>query len=296
MRSSTLDVGACCLLLATLSGSGCDAQRAENTDDAEAAVVPVPTQFDAQMSGAIQGQVQWTGELPTAPTLEGYSNPVIENGPRSKILSPNPNLPRIDASSGGVGSAVVFLRGVDPKSAKNWDHGPVRVTQRGYRLRICEGDRESPYGFVRVGDKVTMDSDDACFHSLHASGAAFFGLTFPEPHQPLTRKLKQRGIVELTSGAGYYWMRAYLFVADVPYLTATDARGKFVLDQVPAGEYDLVSWLPNWREEHHERDPETSLITRFFFRRPLQISRRVKIQPQSLAEQRFEVSADMFDH
>ena len=67
-------------------------------------------------------------------------------------------------------------------------------------------------------------SREPVFHSVHADGAAFFTLAFPDPHDPLTRQLTEKGIVELTSATGRFAMRAYLFVDEHPYYTQTSGQ------------------------------------------------------------------------
>ena len=131
----------------------------------------------------------------------------------------NPNKPRVDPHTRGVGNAVVFLRGVDPQRARPWDHPPVCVEQADYRIEIRQGQAHSAYGFVRRGERVEMVSTQEAFHSLHAGGAAFFTLAFPDPNEPCSRHLNEKGVAELTSAAGYFWMRGYLFVDDHPYYT-----------------------------------------------------------------------------
>ena len=59
-----------------------------------------------------------------------------------------------------------------------------------------------------------MASAEANFHILRGRGAPYFSLAFPEAHKPLTRTFDQPGRVELSSGAGYYWANANLFVDD----------------------------------------------------------------------------------
>src|SRR5262249_59710045 len=102
-------------------------------------------------------------------------------------------------------------------------------------------------GFVRRGDAVTLVSRQALFHTLRARGAAFWTLTFPDPDRPLVRHFDRPGLVELSSAAGYYWMHAYLWVSDHPYLTLTDAAGRWELAGVPPGDYELAVWLPPWQ-------------------------------------------------
>jgi hypothetical protein len=178
----------------------------------------------------------------------------------------------------------VFLEGIDLKKSKSWDHPPVRVEQRGQHLRVHQGAVVSRIGFVYRGDPVEMVSKDRRFHSLHADGAAFFTLTFPDPNRPRVRRFSETGLVELTSAAGYFWMRAYLFVADHPYYTRTDARGHFTLPDVPPGRYCLVAWLPNWHMDHHERDSETGSIVRWYFTAPVRWSQPVVVKPGRTAQ------------
>lgn len=247
--------------------------------------------FDPASAGTITGRVLWAGELPSVPPL--VERPALvgtQPGPE-KTTRPNPNAPTIDARTHGVKDAVVFLRGVDPRRARPWDHPPVRVVQRGQQFHVLQGDGDSGRGFVRRGDAVEMVSADSVFHSLHAGGAAFFTLAFPDADRPRTRRLPERGVVELTSAAGYFWMRGYLFVDDHPYYARTDAEGRFTLAGVPLGRCEVVCWRPDWREQRHERDPETNLVIRLFFRPPLESVRAVDLGPREAREVGFELSA-----
>jgi hypothetical protein len=139
-----------------------------------------------------------------------------------------------------------------------------------------------------------MVSTEADCHSLHADGAAFFTLPFPDPNRPLERKLDRPGTVEVSSNAGFFWMRAYLFVSDHPYFTRTDAQGRFEISAVPAGDYEVVCWMPNWHEAGHDRDPETSFISRLRFAKPAEHARPVKLEPREMRDVRIEMSAEDF--
>jgi hypothetical protein len=212
-----------------------------------------------------------------------------------RLIRENPNAPAIDPPNRGVAGAVVFLRGVPADRARPWDHAAVRVEQRDRRLHILQGEAASRVGFVRTGDEVEMVSRDPLFHALHAGGVAFFSLTFPDPDQPRSRRLTSRGLVELTSAAGYYWMRGYLFVDDHPYYTRTDAQGRFRLDRVPPGRYELVCWHPSWLEARHDRDPETSLVIRVAFRPPVERRQQVEVPRQGNVAADFSLSTGDFE-
>jgi hypothetical protein len=252
------------------------------------------SRFQAGSAGTIHGQVAWVGNMPAVPPFEGWGPPLADNAPCEHYLQPNPNAPAINPATRGVANAVVFLRGVDPAAGKVWNLDPVRLEQRGRQCHVLQGTTDSHYGFVQRGDAVQMVSRDPAFHSLHAGGAAFFTLAFPDPDQARTRVLDRTGIVEMTSAAGYYWMRAYLFVDEHPYYTRTDAQGRFHLDQVPPGAYDLVCWLPNWTKARHEREPESGLVIRYFFNRPAELTQPVHLEPKREVEVQFTPSEAIF--
>ena len=263
--------------LALLLLAGCESEPPFNVS-----VDPIPpvgaTAFDPARCGRIEGRVTWPGPLPKVDNfIFGMPKP---DGSAVIRMMPNPNRPRIDDTSKAIAGAVVFLRGVNPAAAKPWDHPPARVELRDYQIVIAQG--EGPprrCGFVRRGDAVTIQSAEPIYHAIRARGAAYFSLTFPEPNQPLSRKLDRPGRVELTSAAGHYWASADLFVDDHPYYTVTDADGRFRLTDVPAGDVELVVWLPGWRADRQERDPESGLIYRQTYSPPIERTRKLTVTP-----------------
>ncbi len=250
--------------------------------------------FDAHSTGTITGQVTWIGEAPNVEPLVAPVSPQMEQSGGEWLKWPNPNAPVVERKSKGVGNAVVFLHGVDPQKAKPGNHAPVCVEQRDYQLHVVQGGADSQVGFVRRGDAVELVSRQDAFHSLRAGGAAFFTLAFPDRDEPLARKLDQTGVVELSSAAGYFWMRAYLFVDEHPYYCRTDAAGRFKLDQVPFGKYQIVCWLPNWHKHGHDRDPETTRFSRWYFAAPLEVSKSVSVKSGLTTEVNFSVSSESF--
>ena len=273
---------------------GCSENLSEPLAQSAATPVAIGGNFDAQAAGIIRGKVLWTGAVPAVAPYEVRSWVMDGQQAPARPLQPNPQVPIIDRASGGVVGAVVFLRNVDPQISRPWNHAPVVVEHRDRLLHVVQGGQRTRVGFVRRGDSVTMVSRETAFNALHAGGATFFTLTFPEPDQPLSRPLCDKGWVELSSSAGWYWMRAHLFVAEHPYYTLTDGHGNFELSQVPPGHYQLVCWMPNWHEAAQTRDPESALVTRVTFHRPMELQQEVVVNGNGLAEVDFTVCAELF--
>jgi hypothetical protein len=265
--------------LGWLNMGGCDNTRPAASEDASHRPPTASSRFDPSTAETVRGQVTWEGTLPVVAGLRVRVNQPPGGLPQPKLIRDNPYRPVIDPGSRGIAHAVVYLRGIDPRVGKPWDRAPVIVEMHDRGFRIRQGGADAPVGFVRRGDLVTIVSRDAFFYSLHAGGAAFFTLAFPDPDQPLQRPLPEAGLVEITSDSGYYWSRANLFVDNHPYYTRTDAHGHFTLERVPPGRYELICWLPDWHIARHERDPESGQVTRLFFHPPVQRVMPITIDP-----------------
>jgi hypothetical protein len=292
-RLSFLLLATCCATLAAFSLLGCENSPHPLTDDFQ----PDPSYgslFDSTQAGTIEGLVTWKGPLPTMPAFRAPVSPRTEQVNRDLFDWPNPHVPRIESHTGAVQDAVVFLKDVNPCKAKPWDLDSAVIEMQDYQFRIHQGGQVKQTGFVRLGDEVEFVSRQEAFHSVHAEGAAFFSLPLPDPGISSKRRLTKPGLVELTSAAGYFWMRGFLFVADHPYFARTDSHGRFRLTSVPPGTYEMICWMPNWHEDRHDRDPETCCWTRLFFRPTLCLRQSVVVKPTKTLQVSFEISADMF--
>jgi hypothetical protein len=275
-------------LLLLLALGGC----AEEGAQPEAILPAPPAQdgpaFDAANTGVIEGQVVWEGPVPKPAPFVVFATP-DNPPPDGKLLTyqANPFRPLVGPVHRGVEDVVVYLRRIDPGLDRRWPHDPVHIEQRERKLLVVQGSQTSRVGFVRRGDSIAAVNCDGEFHALRARGAAFFTLPFVDRDRPTARRLEQAGIVELSSGAGYFWMQAHLFVVEHPYYTRTDREGRFRLEQVPAGNYEAVCWMPSWIVARKERDPESGLIARAVFAPPVEQVAPVLVQPGAMSSVRF---------
>jgi hypothetical protein len=258
-------------LVALLATGGCSDDGLPPASP-ELAPAAIGAAFDPADTGTIEGRVVWDGPVPDVPPIVAISSPDGNLPPDGKLLcrEPNPFAPRIDSESHGVEGAIVFLREVDPRRARTWHHGSVRVEASQREFRVLQDGAASRAGFVRRGDVIEAVNRDPKYHSLRARGAAFFNLPLVDADKVITRKLDKLGVVVISSGAGYPWMHAHLFVVDHPYYTRTDKQGRFRFEQVPKGTDAVVCWMPSWVIERSERDPESFQLARLTFAAPVE--------------------------
>ena len=291
---SKIFVGVLFSLLCAAAFTGCEANRPPSKPSA-ASSSEAPSAYNPAAVGDVVGRVEWTGALPDVAPFQAPVTPLAEQTRGPKRDWPNPNAPLVDLKSHGVGNAVVFLRGVDPRRARPWNLDPVRVELRDYQMHVCQGSDDGHYGFVHRGDRVELESKQNILQTLQARGADYFALTMPEQGTTRGRFLDHNGVVELSSNAGQFWMRAYLFVDDHPYYARTASDGRFTLPQAPPGDYDLVCWMPDWRKADDELDADTRLVVRWTYRPPLQTARRIHIQSGATTTADFTASLEQIN-
>ncbi|MCI0377411.1 MAG: hypothetical protein L0215_07385 [Gemmataceae bacterium] len=239
------------------------------------AVAELGAPFDEKNTRTIQGSVTWQGPLPKVSPLKVFGVVGIQSDAFGEW--PNPRAPRIGHDDRGVADSIVFLRKVDLARSRPWNHGPITVELHDRQLRILQDGQSVHAGFARRGDSVALVSRDEDCHVLHGRGAAFFALPFADVDRPTRYALKQDGVVELSNGIGFFWMSGFLFVAEHPYYARTGVDGRFSLEKVAAGEYELVCWHANWHVAHVRREQDTGIVNQLQYRPPVEQTRSIVV-------------------
>lgn len=95
-----------------------------------------------------------------------------------------------------------------------------------------------------VGQQLEMHNSDPFLHDAHAllpNGETLFNVALPKGktvHKPIAYP----GLVAINCNVRHTWMHAYLFAADHPYVTVTDATGGFRIADIPPGTYPVKLW------------------------------------------------------
>jgi hypothetical protein len=273
---------ACLLLLA-----GCQPPPAARK---ETPPMPLGERFDAKATGTIRGQVVWSGAIPKVDAIK-----LLVSAPGLENEYPNPNAPTIDLKTQAMADVLMFLRKVEVARSRPWSHDPVEVAFDDARLQIHQGQRKTRLGIVRRGDEIACVAREKRNHTLEARGASVFSLPLVVPDKITRRKLEQPGILELSSGSALYWLRGHLWIGEHTYAVVTNAAGEFELAQVPAGTYELVSWMPSWHIKRRERGPEFGEIERLIFVTGVEQSAEITVVAGEAAKTVFRWDAARFN-
>ncbi len=135
----------------------------------------------------------------------------------------------------GIRWAVVSLQAPPPGARWEPSSKPVQVDQQAcvYVPRVV---------VVPVGGTVEFLNSDRLLHNPHSVSTEnpTFNRTQPKG-RTIPVLFKKPEIVRIDCDL-HTWMRAWVVVADHPFVAVTGANGEFVLENVPPGKYALKVW------------------------------------------------------
>ncbi|MFZ6758431.1 methylamine utilization protein [Undibacterium sp. Ji50W] len=144
-----------------------------------------------------------------------------------------------DKNAQSVANAVLFATPLDtPMPAKKAGDTSI-VAQENYAF--------SPYlTVVRNGSLIRFPNKDNHEHHLKSfSPAKTFELRVnSKKEEPAPILFDKTGEVALVCHF-HDWMRGFIYVVDTPYFAKTDASGSAVINNLPAGKYEVKAWAPN---------------------------------------------------
>ena len=136
----------------------------------------------------------------------------------------------VDAQ-GRLANAVVILTGVKRAAARE---GLVTNDKCRFAPRVQ---------IVAPKANVKTTSKDAVLHTTNAqleNGRSLFNVALPMPGITITRAIAGAGNVRLSCNT-HPWMRGWIVVTDEAAATS-GADGRFTIDNVPPGTYELRVW------------------------------------------------------
>ena len=178
--------------------------------------------------GAIAGRVRVTGEIPVLPP-----QPVFKHQETCGESIPDQRL--LTGSDGALRNVVVHL--VDVKAGK------AVSRERPVTLDNVKCAFVPHVLSAAVGQTIEIHNSDPFLHDAQAwlGPKTLFNVAVPA-NRTVRRPLAYAGLVHINCNVRHTWMHAYLFIADHPYHTVTDADGRFQISDLPAGKYTLSFW------------------------------------------------------
>ena len=147
--------------------------------------------------------------------------------------------PRRGAKTNGVGNAIAWLVGVESGPR---DESLKRVNIRLEKCQLQPRVQRVPQGATIIANNRDASPSDLRFVDVgQASPRSVLHFTEPGQVVPSADVLTKAGLVQVLD-ARHPWLRAFIAIAPNPYVAVTSADGKFVWENVPAGNYQLVVW------------------------------------------------------
>ena len=182
---------------------------------------------------------------PTAYGESGVAGTVTFDGqvpPRRQVGSSPTCGPVFDESvvvgpAGGLANVLVYLDG--PPASSGVGTEPAVLDQEGCQFtpRVVA---------VQVGQPLRISNGDPMKHNVHYRPDANpdVNVAFADAGTPAATEVFAAAEPEPVRAACdiHPWMAAFIGVFDHPFFAVTDADGRYDIDRVPAGEYDLVAW------------------------------------------------------
>lgn len=185
------------------------------------------TEVEVTSPAALEGRVVLRGARPEPSFL-----PVLKNADVCGDRVPDESL--VVGSSGGVAGVVVELVGVTAGKAPLAQPAVLDNRVCAFVPRVQA---------LQVGQSLEIRNGDPILHDAHAwlGSKTVFNLGLPEWRR-VSHTFDAPGLHAIDCNVLHTWMKAWVFVADHPYVTVTDEEGRFDLEEIPPGRHDLRIW------------------------------------------------------
>jgi hypothetical protein len=139
-------------------------------------------------------------------------------------------------STGGLKNVVVSIDAAtptvaDPQKVNFLDNDGCRyfprilAMQKGERLKVRNKDPKLHIPHSYLGERTVF----------------ILSLPFRGTSLEATQRIREPGILKIVCDT-HAWMLAYIHVFDHPFFAITDAQGRFLISNVPAGTYVIKAW------------------------------------------------------
>lgn len=172
----------------------------------------------------VTGRVSVAGEVQHVTPLKVFKN-------REFCGSTVPNETILTRRDGGLRNAVVIFRPLD--RAATAQAGRIVLDNKS-----CAFVPHVQAGVI--GSELVLKNSDPILHTVHAriGKETLFNVGLPRWRE-VTKVLARPGVVRIDCDVLHTWMSAVIVVTASPYYSITDEAGRFILDALPVGDYEV---------------------------------------------------------
>ena len=188
---------------------------------------------DELPSGPVAGLATVTGTVSVAGKYQPPRPlPVFKNRAFCGPAVANETL--LIGAEGGLQNAVVLLHPLGGKTA----------TQPGAVVLDNKHCAFAPHiQIATVGSELLLKNSDPILHTVHArlGKETQFNVGLPRWRQ-VNKRLDRPGVMRIDCDVLHTWMSAAIVVTDTPYFALTDAAGRFKIEGLALGAYEMEIW------------------------------------------------------
>jgi len=184
-------------------------------------------------AASVSGLVSYDGEAPKFREIKMDADPIClakHNDavfPQSLVLG----------KDGTMGNVFVHIKKGYSKKAYPTPTEPVVIDQKG-----CMYD---PHVIaVMVGQPVKVLNPDGTLHNVHGMSKVNpeFNMAMPQFRKEITKTFDEAEFMFPIKCDVHPWMLSWISVMEHPYFFVTTEDGKFTIDNLPAGTYEIEAW------------------------------------------------------
>ncbi len=182
-------------------------------------------------TAVIQGRVSFEGKRPSLRPI-----PMTGDNHCASVKTPAFEEGKMISEDGGVPHVFVYVKsGINGKYTVPEE--PVVLTQKDCRY--------DPHIFgVRVGQTLKIVNGDPTAHNVHSMAKKNERFNFAQTaqHQVNEKVYKRAEIGAKIKCDVHGWMLAFCNALPHPFFAVSDADGKFKIERLPPGEYEIEIW------------------------------------------------------
>jgi hypothetical protein len=187
-----------------------------------------------EIAASVSGRVSFSGPAPAAPAIDMSSEPYCVEAQRNAPAQRRDV--RVGAQS-GLADVIVQIKGVAASASKAAPAEPVLLDQQGCVY-------QPPVLALRVSQPLVVRNSDNVLHNVHVSpkNNPPFNLGQPMAGMQSRRTFRAAELGIPVRCDIHDWMNASIGVFDHSFFAVTDAEGRFTIEGLPPGEYELEAW------------------------------------------------------